>query len=171
MNKFVVMLEWFDSFQELNNEEKGILFQNFYNYHCGLPIDLEHRIIAVLWKCILPDIDRINEAYTKNINNGKKGGAPKGTPPWNKKTKEVEQTQSEPNANPMQSYKEKEKEIQTIKDTNNINTETYLDSLISSKEKKLIEIKKTKIHEPKYETVDVLKDFKLNLFSELNGNI
>ena len=117
MDKFIVMLEWFDSFEELTNEEKGILFQNFFNHHRGLPVDLNDRVVSVIWKSLLPHIERMNKYYLTKVENGKKGGAPKGRTPWNKKpTPNQEHTESIPTPKQEHSFKEKEKEKEKVKE-------------------------------------------------------
>lgn len=116
IGKFIVMLEWYPSFQELTNEEKGILFNNFFQHHLGGKLDTSNRLVNSVWKLIEPNMVRINNAYQKNIQNGKKGGAPKGTTPWNKKVTQTEpianptQTQTEAVSNRERNYKEKDKE-------------------------------------------------------------
>jgi hypothetical protein len=143
MNKFIVMLEWNKSFQNLENEEMGILFQNFFRYHNGEELIRTNRMVNIAWDAIENDLERMNNKYSKDTENGKKGGAPKGTIPWNKK----ERTPSEPIANPKQTtnepetkvertYKEKEKEKEkenykeNYKENNNENNNE--NSLMSS---------------------------------------
>jgi hypothetical protein len=111
MDKFIFMLEWQDPVQYFTNEEKGILFQNLINYASGEPLNEENRQVNIAWNFMKPNIDRMNEKYLTDVLNGKKGGAPKGSTPWNKRTP------SEPKANPQQTqsegertYKEKDKE-------------------------------------------------------------
>jgi len=111
MDKFIFMLEWQDPVQYFTNEEKGILFQNLINYASGEPLNEENRQVNIAFNFMKPNIDRMNEKYLTDVLNGKKGGAPKGSTPWNKRTR------SEPKANPQQTksegertYKEKDKE-------------------------------------------------------------
>ena len=112
MDRFIFMLEWDAPVQHLTNEEKGILFQNLLNNAQGLPLDETNRAVNIAWGFIKPNLDRMTEKWLKDFENGKKGGAPKGNIPWNKK-----RTQSEPPAHPKgtliegeRTYKEKDKE-------------------------------------------------------------
>ncbi len=123
------MLEWFDSFEELTNEEKGILFQNFSNHHRGLPVDLNNRVVSVIWKSLLPHIERMNKHYQTKIENGKRGGAPKGRIPWNKKpTPNQEHTEIIPTPNQERNFKEKVKVKESSIAYFSANTETNTNS-------------------------------------------
>lgn len=92
LNKFVVQLEWTESWGELSNEEMGILFKTFIAHSKGLEIDGSNRMVNVAWNSVKNQVDRMNEKYLKDIENGKRGGAPKGNqnaikqPPNNPKT-------------------------------------------------------------------------------------
>jgi hypothetical protein len=125
MDRFIVKLEWFDSLEELSNEEKGIFFQNLYNYHSNLPLNTDVKIVNGIWKAILPNIIRMNDSYKSSIENGKKGGAPKGTVPWNKRTQtEPKPNLKEPKTNQDRTFKEKEKEKEKENINNDISTST-----------------------------------------------
>ena len=100
LEKFVFNLEWATQLEEMTLEEKGIVLENLINYASGLPLNTSNRLVNSVWKGWEPDIDRMTNNYITSVNNGKKGGAPKGTKPWNKGLKKV--TNSEPNANPNQ---------------------------------------------------------------------
>ncbi len=122
MDKFIFMLEWQGPVQYFTNEEKGILFQNLINYASGEPLNEENRQVNIAFNFMKPNIDRMNEKYLTDVLNGKKGGAPKGSTPWNKRTQsetnlDPKRTPNEPIANPQQTqsegertYKEKDKE-------------------------------------------------------------
>ena len=127
MEQFVIKLKWDNSFKRLSNEQRGILFKVFFDYHQGLKPDFENDLtVEVLWFNLVNDVERMNTAYQNSVENGKKGGAPKGTIPWNKGKKKDDN--SEPTANPTQrdvkgedTLKEKEKYIGSSNEEPNIN--------------------------------------------------
>lgn len=144
------MLEWVDSFQDLSDEELGILFRNFISYHTGGEIDTSSHSVNLIWKLLVKQIDRINNKYQKNSENGKNGGRPKKPTETqenpmglqeNRTVTELEPKKSEvkANRNRTKSYKEKEKE----KEKDNILT-SELSSNLSSGEKSMLERLKQK---------------------------
>jgi hypothetical protein len=149
MDKFIVMCEWGDAISPLTLEEKGELFECMFNYQKGIEPNFSTLSLKLVWGFLKPNIDRINEKYEKNIENGKKGGPPKGNKNANKTTQynpiqpnlthnnpmgllETQPNPKQPNLNgemslkttennPKTTYKEKEKEKEKEKD-NNITT-------------------------------------------------
>ena len=103
MKRFVVELEWADHFEDLTNEEMGILFNNFITYHRDGSVDDSSRIVNIAWKSVVKQIDRMNAKYTKDVENGKKGGRPR-------KTNNPTITPKKPLNNPKVTYKDKDKE-------------------------------------------------------------
>jgi hypothetical protein len=79
MDKFIVMCEWGDAISPLTLEEKGELFECMFNYQKGIEPNFSTLSLKLVWGFLKPNIDRINEKYQKNIENGKKGGRPKIT--------------------------------------------------------------------------------------------
>jgi len=111
LKRFIVQLEWTAGWVDMTDEEMGILFKNFIAYAKGEELNLENRMVKSNWLGVVSDIDRINEKYLRDIENGKKGGAPKGNKNATKQPKYNPQTtQEQPLNNPKTSYKEKEKE-------------------------------------------------------------
>ena len=110
LKRFVVELEWADHFEDLTNEEMGILFKNFITYHKGESVDDSNRIVNIAWKSVVKQIDRMNAKYTKDVENGKKGGRPR-------KTNNPTITPKKPLNNPKVTYKDKDKEKEEYKDT------------------------------------------------------
>ena len=121
LDKFVVQLEWTDAWVDLTDEEMGILFRKFISHAKGEEMEIKNRMVKNSWLSKVNDIDRMTQKYLKDIENGKKGGAPKGNknaskqPPNNPQT-----TQEQPNLNgemllkttennPNTTYKYKEK--------------------------------------------------------------
>jgi hypothetical protein len=152
--KFIVMLEWCNSFDNLSNEEMGILFKNFISYHRNEKIDTSDRIVNSIWSLLQPNIERINKDYQSRSKNGSNGGAPKGNsnaskqpknnqettekqPKNNQETTEKqpknnqETTEKQPNDNRKTNYKEKEKakakEIDILKNDINRTSSENLD--------------------------------------------
>tara|TARA_R110002153_G_scaffold73123_5_gene190812 strand:+ start:112 stop:555 length:444 start_codon:yes stop_codon:yes gene_type:complete len=109
LKRFVVELEWSDHFEDLTNEEMGILFKNFISYHKGNDVDTTNRIVNIAWKSVVKQIDRMNVKYTNDVENGKKGGRPR-------KTNNPTITPKKPLNNPKVTYKDKDKEKEEYKD-------------------------------------------------------
>jgi len=125
LNKFVVQLEWTESWEELSNEEMGILFKNFIAHTKGLEINKSNRMVNVAWNSVKNQVERMTEKYLKDIENGKRGGAPKGNKNATKQPKNNPQTTQEqpktteeqpenevekqPSNNPRTTYKYKDK--------------------------------------------------------------
>jgi hypothetical protein len=108
LEKFVVQMEWTESWDELSNEEMGILFRNFIKYTKGLEIDRSNRTVNVAWDSVKKQIDRMTEKYLKDVETGKRGGAPKGNKNASKQPKNNPQTTEEqPLNNPETTYKYK----------------------------------------------------------------
>jgi hypothetical protein len=58
MDKFIVLLEWEPSFKKMSNEQKGILFQVFFDYHNGNELDFKgDGLVESIWLSIQPNID------------------------------------------------------------------------------------------------------------------
>ena len=139
--KFIVMMEWCNSFDHLSNEEMGILFKNFISYNRNENIDNSNRVVNAIWNLIEPNVERINHTYDTNGKNGTKGGAPKGNnnakkqPKNNPRTTEIQPkynpitTEIQPIIKPETTYKEKEKEKDNDKEINNIHSTNILGDL------------------------------------------
>jgi hypothetical protein len=63
----------------------------------GIIPEFKSLTCKLIFMSIRPNIDGANKRYTASFENVKKGGAPKGTTPWNKGKKK-----SEPKANPSE---------------------------------------------------------------------
>jgi len=123
MSKFVVQLEWTDAWVDLTDEEMGILFRKFISHAKGEEMEIKNRIVKNSWLSRVNDIDRMTKKYLKDIENGKKGGAPKGNknaskqPKINPNTTEEKPennpqiTRKQPENNPNITYKYKENDI------------------------------------------------------------
>jgi hypothetical protein len=157
--QFVVKFEWEKSFSRLTDEEKGILFQVFFDHHNNKELNFKDKnTIEAVWYALEPNIKRINENYITSVENGKLGGAPKGVIPWNKGKKKGEPNRNlntnlkepngnlntnlkEPNGNQTLTLKEKENEKEEVASAKN-NTSTSSGNFL---EKLTIETDKEKI--------------------------
>ena len=117
LEKFIVQLEWTDSWVDMTDKEMGILFKNFIAYSKGEELNLENRFVKTAWLGIVKQIDRMNTKYIKDIENGKLGGAPKGNKNASKQPKiNPITTQEQPLINPISTYKDKDKDKDKEKD-------------------------------------------------------
>jgi hypothetical protein len=123
LNKFVVQLEWTESWGELSNEEMGILFKTFIAHSKGLEIDGSNRMVNVAWNSVKNQVDRMNEKYLKDIENGKRGGAPKGN----------QNAIKQPPNNPKTTYKDNDKDNDKDKVVNS-SMSTLINSVMNSGE-------------------------------------
>ncbi len=141
------MTEWYNSIQNLPVVEKGILLDNLFKYNLGQQIDDSNVMVNIVWGMLKPNIDRMNQKYLKDIENGKKGGAPKGNKNASKQPQDNPQTTQEqpeikekkqPLINPQTTYKEKEKEKYKEKENYNENEnendiDNFLDNWLNNK--------------------------------------
>jgi len=166
MDKFIFMLEWADALETMSNEDKGILLQNLINHHKGEPIDTSSAVVNPVFNLLIKQYGRINTKYQTSVENGRKGGAPKGTRPWNKKDvsepkANPKQTQKEPEANQEQTYKEKEKEKEKEIKKENVMSSVYEnlnENLTHTREHTLSKSWTTETHKPKLPLYELLND-------------
>ena len=104
LKTFVVQLEWADSWVDMTDEEMGMLFRNFIAYSKGEELNLENRFVKSSWLSVVKQIDRMNNKYFKDVENGKKGGAPIGN--TNAKKRITEQPKNNPETTPKQPVKQ-----------------------------------------------------------------
>tara|TARA_R110001632_G_scaffold88672_1_gene191694 strand:- start:110 stop:685 length:576 start_codon:yes stop_codon:yes gene_type:complete len=131
LKRFVVELEWSEHFEDLTNEEMGILFKNFISYHKGNDVDTSSRIVNIAWKSVVKQVDRMNAKYTKDVENGRKGGRPKKTQINPKNPMGYSKTQPNPTItpkkplnNPKVTYKDKDEYKEDYKDEESTGTST-----------------------------------------------
>lgn len=118
MDRFIIMTEWGDALAPLTDEQVGKVFRIMLKYNKGIEEEINDPNIQVVWNFIKPNIDRINTKYQLSVENGKKGGAPKGNQNARKTTEEQPNNNTnqpkdnteQPNDNLKTNYKEKEKE-------------------------------------------------------------
>lgn len=102
-NGFVFLRSYYDAINDfdLSPEQKGIFLDALFQYvFDGVEPQFEKGIYKGCWTLIKPTLDNSINRYRTSVENGKKGGAPKGTEPWNKGKK------SEPKANPIPTQNE-----------------------------------------------------------------
>ncbi len=81
---FYVNLEWYETIQELTDEEAGLLLKNMFNYSLELPLMETNAIVKAICKMtVFKTIDINKEKYfercERNRTNGEKGGRPTGS--------------------------------------------------------------------------------------------
>jgi hypothetical protein len=96
---FVMFRSNIDVIKKLPTDaEKLEMLYAIANYSMtGIVPQFKSLTCELIFISIRPNIDSVNKRYTASVENGKKGGAPKGTTPWNKGKKK-----SEPKANPSE---------------------------------------------------------------------
>lgn len=88
-NSFVVYRSYYEAIQNLNNEERGILFSAICEYGLdGTEPEFEGHF-KMFWTMLKPTLDKSIARYNTNVENGSKGGRPPKT-----------KTQPKPNQNP-----------------------------------------------------------------------
>lgn len=79
---FIVRSEWWDAISELKPLEQAVIFSNLFHWHANREnlINLNNLQVKLVWKMILPSLQRAVDAYDKrketSAENGKKGGRP-----------------------------------------------------------------------------------------------
>ena len=126
LERFVVELEWAEHFEDLTNEEMGILFKNFISHAKGEEVDLSNRFVSIAWKSVVKQINRMNAKYMKDVENGKKGGRPRK--PNNNPT----ETPNKPNNNPTETYKDKDEYKEEYKEEYKVKEEVKVKENISN---------------------------------------
>jgi hypothetical protein len=69
---------WEKSVNLLSLEERGKLLTNLINYHKGGEVINDSPMLEMFWNSIEYNLDRNTKRYLASVENGKKGGAPKG---------------------------------------------------------------------------------------------
>lgn len=124
-NGFVFLRSYYDAINDfdLTPEQKGIFLDALFQYvFDGVEPQFEKGIYKGCWTLIKPTLDNSINRYRTSVENGKKGGAPKGTEPWNKGKKSEPKanlllTENEPNTK-LNKDKEKDKEKEKDMDIN-----------------------------------------------------
>ncbi len=120
---------------EFTQEEKGDILDALcrFQFYGEMP-EFTNPKYKMFWKLVFPSINTSAARYKAAVENGKKGGAPKGTEPWNKgkksepkanQTTNLTQTQHEPKAKQdieIENEIEKENEIDI---NNNIENDDF----------------------------------------------
>lgn len=95
---FLFYLEWIDIFKELNEQQTYKLFNHIMDYVTDKNPETDELWLrlafAPIKTTLKKDLVKWKETCEKNSENGKKGGAPKGTIPHNKKKLNSEPTAS-----------------------------------------------------------------------------
>jgi len=75
---WIFFQSWEKSIHLLSMEERGQLLTNLINYHKGGEVTNNTPMLEMFWNTIEFNLDRNVRRYTASVENGKKGGAPKG---------------------------------------------------------------------------------------------
>ena len=80
-NKIIVYADWIDVFEELENDEAGLLIKHFFRYVNDLNPELNDKYLKLAWlpieKTLKRDLKKWVEYIDKQKLNGSKGGRPK----------------------------------------------------------------------------------------------
>jgi len=108
---FLFYTSWKEQIDELDDQELRRFINNLINYHNDQEIDLPTRTEMFLWRGILPALiknqSNWNRKRTAAIENGKKGGAPKGNDNARKQPKTTQDNLKQP----KQGVKSKESSV------------------------------------------------------------
>ena len=116
MNKersgFVFLGTFYESIEDLETQDKCIMLQAIIEYGLyGVEPNLTKGYLKGIWKLITSTIDATSRKYDASVENGKKGGAPKGN---SNAKKQPKTTQEQPINNPITTLKEKKIELKKI---------------------------------------------------------
>ena len=111
-DSFILYMNWEDSFNLLSEGEKAQFITNLFLFHKGEEVILNTPMLSMFWKSIEFNLNRNIQRYETAVENGSKGGAPKG----NKNAlKEKYYDEEQPTNNQIQPR------IKQIQPTNNLN--------------------------------------------------
>ena len=108
---FILRTEWSDAILEMEPLDQASIFQNLFHFHNGNEelIILNNLSVKLVWKMILPNLIRNAENYDRrcetSVENGKKGGRPKGAKNADKNQTETYFNQKIPNGETTETKK------------------------------------------------------------------
>lgn len=111
-NSFIFYSSYYDAISELPEEEQGLIYKAIIDYAIAKkePKDLTPAC-RMCFKLIRPTIDAALSRYDASVENGKKGGAPKGNSNAQKQPRNnLETTQEQPRNNPDHNLETSEKQ-------------------------------------------------------------
>jgi predicted component of type VI protein secretion system len=108
---FVLRTEWYSSIEGLSIQDKSEILDAVFLYHMDREDEIQFSspLGNMCWSFIKPTIDYHTRRYNTSVENGKKGGAPKGN---SNAKKQPKTTQEQP-----KSTKEQPKNNLTVTDT------------------------------------------------------
>ena len=132
INSIVVLKTYWESIREFPSEQQLILWNSIFDYSFN---DVEPELTGLtksIWISIKPTIDSSMKRYKASVENGKKGGAPKGNNNAKKQPENnLQTTQEQPTNNLKGSLieqptinlykdkdKDKDKDLYSYKDVN-----------------------------------------------------
>ncbi len=75
---FIIYQSWEESFNLLNCEEQSQFIKNLFLFNRGEEPILNTPMLNIFWKSIEYNLHENDKRYKTSVENGKKGGAPKG---------------------------------------------------------------------------------------------
>lgn len=117
-----------DTLEDLTPEQTHELFTNINLWRTEQPVQIKDQLVKVLYKQMLPLLEKQAENYDKKVENGSKGGRPKKAKETDNNHKvfpanQVEPTQTQPNHREIEIDKEREKEIESEIEPTSISTQ------------------------------------------------
>lgn len=114
---FVLRTEWYSSIEGLSMKDKSEILDAIFLYNLDREseINLSSPLSKMCWNFIKPTIDYHTRRYNTSVENGKKGGAPKGN----------SNAKKQPKNNPIQPLVNFEQPENNLTDT-----DTVIDTVI-----------------------------------------
>jgi len=94
---FIVYQSWRAGFELLTESEKAQFITNLFRFNSGEEIILDTPMLNMFWKTIEFNLTENDKRYKTSVENGSKGGAPKGNQNAKKQPKQPNSTDKQPN--------------------------------------------------------------------------
>lgn len=94
---FIVYQSWRAAFELLNENEKATFITNLFKFNNNEEIVLDTPMLNMFWKSIEYNLYENDKRYKTSVENGSKGGAPKGNQNAKKQPNQPNSTQKQPN--------------------------------------------------------------------------
>jgi hypothetical protein len=103
---FIVRTEWYDAISELSNEDQLAIFQNMFHFHMDNQnlINLNNLSVKLVWKLILPNIERNINLYDKRKETSRENGLKGGRPSKNQQDSLIPTESEKPNKPNPETY-------------------------------------------------------------------
>jgi hypothetical protein len=94
---FIVYQSWREPFELLTESEKSQFISNLFKFNEGEEIILDTPMLKMFWTSIEYNLTENDKRYKTSVENGSKGGAPKGNKNASKQPKQPNSTEEQPN--------------------------------------------------------------------------